>query len=58
VELRIENLSKTYRNGVKALDNGLPSPFSAEGVLSLFECLIGTMPLSDSSETCIRAARP
>ena len=41
-----------------SLISGLPSPFSADDVLPLFERLIGTMPLSDSSETCIRAVRP
>src|SRR5208337_2389305 len=41
-----------------SLISGLPSPFSADDVLPLFERLIGTMPLSDSSETCIRAERP
>ena len=41
-----------------SLISGLPSPFSADALPSLFECLIGTMPLSGSSETCIRAVRP
>src|SRR5215831_7551299 len=41
-----------------SLISGLPSAFSAEDVLSLFECLIGTMPLSDPSGTYIRAMRP
>ena len=41
-----------------SLINGLPSPFSADALPSLFEWFIGTLPLSDSSETCIRAVRP
>ena len=41
-----------------SLISGLPSPFSADDLPSLFEWFIGTMPLSDSSKTCIRAVRP
>ncbi len=41
-----------------SLINGLPSPLSADALPSLFEWFIGTMPLSDSSETCVRAVRP
>ena len=44
--------------GVFSLISGLPSPFSADALPSLFEWFIGTMPLSDSSETCMRAVRP
>ena len=38
--------------------SGLPSPFSADALSPLFEWFIGSMPLSDSSETCTRAVRP
>ena len=41
-----------------SLFSSLPSPFSADVLPSLFERFIGTMPLSDSSETCMRAVRP
>jgi hypothetical protein len=40
------------------LINGLPSPLSADLLASLFEWFIGTMPLSDSSTTFVRALRP
>jgi hypothetical protein len=43
---------------VFALISGLPSPSSADALPSLFEWFIGTMPLSDSSQACIRAVRP
>jgi hypothetical protein len=39
---------------VFSLVSGLPSPLSADGLPSLFEPFIGTTPLSDSSETCVR----
>ena len=38
--------------------SGLPSAFSAGDLPSLFEWFIGTVPLSDSSETCTRVVRP
>ena len=38
--------------------SGLPSPSSADALPSLFEWFIGSMPLSDSSETCMRVVRP
>jgi len=41
-----------------SLISGLPSPFSADPLPSLFEGFIGTMSLSDSSETYMRAVRP
>ena len=41
-----------------SLISGLPSAFSADALPSWFEWFIGTMPLSDSSETYIRAVRP
>ena len=41
-----------------SLINGLPSPFSADGLVSLFEWFIGSTPLCDSSETCMRAVWP
>ena len=41
-----------------SLTSSLPSAFSADRLRSLFECFIGTTPLSDSSETCMRAVRP
>jgi hypothetical protein len=41
-----------------SLLSGLPSPFSADVLRSLFERFIGTMPLSDSSPTYMRAVRP
>jgi hypothetical protein len=43
---------------VFSLISGLPSPFSADALPSLFEWFIGSMPLSDSSETCMRVVRP
>jgi hypothetical protein len=43
---------------VFSLISSLPSSLSANDVLSLFEGFIGTMPLSDSSRTCMRAVRP
>ena len=33
-----------------SLTSSLSSPLSADGFPSLFECFMGTMPLSDSSE--------
>ena len=41
-----------------SLIDGLPSSFSANGLLSLFELLIGTIPSCDSSGTSMRAVRP
>jgi len=41
-----------------SLFSSLPSPFSADALPSLFERFIGTMPLSDSSQTYMRAVRP
>jgi len=41
-----------------SLISGLPSPFSADALPSLFEGFIGTMPRSDSSQTYMRAVRP
>ena len=41
-----------------SLISSLPSPLSADSCPSLFEWLIGTTPLSDSSGTCMRAVRP
>src|SRR5208283_3435448 len=38
--------------------SGLPSPFSADALPSLFEWFIGTVPLSDSSQTYTRVVRP
>ena len=35
-----------------SLISGLPSPLSADGLVSLFEWFIGTIPLCDSSQTC------
>ena len=43
---------------VFSLFRGLPSLFSADDLLSLFEEFIGTMPQCDSSPTCMRALRP
>jgi len=43
---------------VFSLINGLPSPLSADYWSSLFEWFIGTMPLSDSSQTYMQALRP
>ena len=40
------------------MTSGLPSALSADGLLSLFECFIGTVPLSDSSGTSMRVVRP
>jgi hypothetical protein len=42
---------------VFSLISDLPSAFSADVLPSLFEWFIGTMPLSDSSQACIRAVR-
>src|SRR5215471_21306652 len=41
-----------------SLISGLPSPLSADGLVSLFAWFIGTIPLCDSSETCTRAVWP
>src|SRR5215831_10103195 len=41
-----------------SLISRLPSPLSADGLVSLFEWFIGTIPLCDSSQTCMRAVRP
>src|SRR5215468_2628682 len=41
-----------------SLISGLPSPLSADGLVSLFEWFIGTMPLCDSSQTYTRAVWP
>ena len=41
-----------------SLIGGLPSPLSANGLPSLFEWFIGTIPPCDSSETYARAVRP
>jgi hypothetical protein len=43
---------------VFSLISGLPSPFSADALPPLFEWFIGSMPLSDSSETYMRVVRP
>jgi hypothetical protein len=43
---------------VFSLISGLPSPSSADALPSLFEWFIGSMPLSDSSETYTRVVRP
>jgi len=43
---------------VFSLISGLPSALSADGFPSLFEWFIGTVPLSDSSQTCMRAVWP
>ncbi|HMD83731.1 MAG TPA: hypothetical protein VKO18_03395 [Terriglobia bacterium] len=40
------------------MTSGLPSALSADDLLSLFECFIGTTPLSDSSGTYMRAVWP
>ena len=40
-----------------SLTSGLPSALSADDLRSLFECFIGTTPLSDSSKTCMQAVR-
>jgi len=42
---------------VFSLFHGLPSPFSAGDLASLFARFIGTMPRCDSSPTCTRALR-
>jgi len=44
--------------GVFSLISGLPSLSSADALPSWFEGFIGSMPLSDSSRTCMRAVRP
>ena len=41
-----------------SLISGLPSPLSADGLVSLFEWFIGSTPLCDSSQTCTRAVWP
>src|SRR5215813_9698032 len=43
---------------VFSLSRSLPSPFSADDCLSLFEWFIGTTPQCDSSQTYMRAVRP
>ena len=45
-------------DGAFSLISSLPSPLSADSCPSLFEWLIGTTPLSDSSGMCMRAVRP
>jgi hypothetical protein len=53
-------LSVGYVSGGKvfSLISGLPSALSVDRCLSLFECFIGTIPLSDSSGTYTRAVWP
>ena len=41
-----------------SLISGLPSPLSADDLVSLFEWFIGNTPLCDSSQTYTRAVRP
>jgi hypothetical protein len=41
-----------------SLISGLPSPLSADDLVSLFEWFIGTIPLCDSSQAYTRAVWP